>query len=730
MPCIINAQARALKLPAGSRELTFRIHAGPVIADFPGVRVVATMSAESREYSLSDKASTVFQVGDWLVEAELNRISRAGESVQLEPRTIDVLVCLCRSAGAVVSTDELIAEVWSDRPMGDNPVYKAIAKLRRALGDEASKPSYIVTVAKKGYRLIAPVSSPPTAIKSATKSTAGKSDPARIVPVLIGALIGLLLAAVVFWEPESKPRQLEAVSGFRGSHSQPSFSPDGQSIAFVNQDSERPHVAVLELGSVAPRRLTDGKSSDTRPRWSPDGSTIIFVRRGSIWAVPAIGGVAKEIIRNAYNPNWSRDSRSIVFERSYEVWTADADGGRQKRVSGIPRKELPLSPRWPAFSPDGRELVFLDADDTPFADLWRIPVAGGEPIRITSDPKFASAPVWSPNGEYIIYSSQRSGSRTLWQVALDDGIARPLLTGSGDDDYPDISQDGTRLVYSNRRERFSLLRSDLESGEHEILHESRQIVVAPELSPDQKTVAFFAMASDGAPQIFSIPLAGGMPTQLTFNSNATHALPRWSGDGRRIFFYYTEDGSDFRRIESQGGESDVVVSGWDWSTSNGASVSPDESQIMYSRLIGQVPVQTNIRSLDTGSDRAFYATLEYPRWSGDGRKVVGARHIDQRFPGDVSICPIAGDECQLIAEGARIPMWSPDETEVYYVRGFGTAQELFVAPSTGAGNERKLLTMAPLFPLGPFYDVTADGDILWVRHEQELSELWTTALPD
>jgi Tol biopolymer transport system component len=207
-----------------------------------------------------------------------------------------------------------------------------------------------------------------------------------------------------------------------------------------------------------------------------------------------------------------------------------------------------------------------------------------------------------------------------------------------------------------------------------------------------------------------------------------HAIPRWSADGKDIYFYYTKNGASFRKVQSGGGEVETVVSGWDWGVTNGASVSPDNTRAIYSRLTGQVPVQTLIRQLSSGEDQAFYATLEYPRWSQDGSDVLGALHIDQRFPGDIAICPVAGPRCRILARDARIPMWSDNESQIYFVRGFGGSQELFVVSKNGDGAERKLMDMAPLFPLGPFYDVTLSGDIIWVRYEEEASEIWLAEL--
>ena len=149
--------------------------------------------------------------------------------------------------------------------------------------------------------------------------------------------VGVALAAALFWRPEPAPLSLQSVSGFSGSRRQPTFAPDGRSIAFISDTAGGSHVWVLDLADQAPRQLTSGNNWDSRPRWSPDGTAIIFMRRGSIWSVDSAGSEAREILSHAYNPNWSRDGRRIVFERRYGVWIANADGGEQIRVSGVPR---------------------------------------------------------------------------------------------------------------------------------------------------------------------------------------------------------------------------------------------------------------------------------------------------------------------------------------------------------------------------------------------------------
>lgn len=98
-----------------------------------------------------------FSLGGWVVEPALNRVVRQSEVVQLEPRVMDLLVVLARHPREVLSRDELIDSVWQREFVGEAVLRNAVAALRRALGDRADDPTYIETISKRGYRLIAPV---------------------------------------------------------------------------------------------------------------------------------------------------------------------------------------------------------------------------------------------------------------------------------------------------------------------------------------------------------------------------------------------------------------------------------------------------------------------------------------------------------------------------------------------------------------------------------------------
>jgi hypothetical protein len=96
-----------------------------------------------------------FSLGEWLVQPQLNRLSRSGAGdVQLEPKMMDVLVCLARTPGEVVSREALIDAVWPEVFISESVLTRAIAGLRRAFGDDARRPRFIETISKRGYRLI------------------------------------------------------------------------------------------------------------------------------------------------------------------------------------------------------------------------------------------------------------------------------------------------------------------------------------------------------------------------------------------------------------------------------------------------------------------------------------------------------------------------------------------------------------------------------------------------
>jgi DNA-binding winged helix-turn-helix (wHTH) protein/TolB-like protein len=142
-----------------------------------------------------------FRLGPWLVRPKLNTVQGAGPAIRLEPKFMQVLVCLANRPGEVVSKEELMGAVWVGTFVTDDVLTRAISELRRALGDEAKQPHIIETVARRGYRIIAPVeqtleSRLPDELQSRARFPAGRRR--AVLTIGVAAVMVAIVLAIAF----------------------------------------------------------------------------------------------------------------------------------------------------------------------------------------------------------------------------------------------------------------------------------------------------------------------------------------------------------------------------------------------------------------------------------------------------------------------------------------------------------------------------------------------------
>jgi DNA-binding winged helix-turn-helix (wHTH) protein len=102
-----------------------------------------------------------FRVGGWLVHRQLNQFEKDGETRTLEARSMELLYFFAQHPGEVVTKERIINAVWPNTFVGDEALFYSLSELRKALGDNAKDPTYIQTIPRRGYRLIAPVEAAP-----------------------------------------------------------------------------------------------------------------------------------------------------------------------------------------------------------------------------------------------------------------------------------------------------------------------------------------------------------------------------------------------------------------------------------------------------------------------------------------------------------------------------------------------------------------------------------------
>ncbi|MDP9008721.1 MAG: winged helix-turn-helix domain-containing protein [Pseudomonadota bacterium] len=163
------------------------------------------------------------QIGEWIADPSLDTISKGTETQKLEPRTMRLLLFLANSAGEVVSVDRLLTEVWPGVIVGSASVYQAVSQLRKLLGDVDPNPTYIATVPRKGYRIIAPVrrlevpGEPGGIARVAEAPVVEPLPPAykrKVMPIILGsvALIALLAAGALVWKKSTGGRLASAAN--------------------------------------------------------------------------------------------------------------------------------------------------------------------------------------------------------------------------------------------------------------------------------------------------------------------------------------------------------------------------------------------------------------------------------------------------------------------------------------------------------------------------------------
>jgi len=152
-----------------------------------------------------------FRIAAWLIQPQLNTVSNNGTTVRLEPKVMEVLVCLAQHAGEPVSKDELLQTVWPKTFVTDDVLKRSISELRRVFEDDIREPRVIQTIPKRGYRLLAPVEPVDGAHGTAVPQT-GQSRKAglkgRTLVLLSGGVAALLLILLGALSVASRERLL------------------------------------------------------------------------------------------------------------------------------------------------------------------------------------------------------------------------------------------------------------------------------------------------------------------------------------------------------------------------------------------------------------------------------------------------------------------------------------------------------------------------------------------
>ncbi len=405
---------------------------------------------------------------------------------------------------------------------------------------------------------------------------------------IVTALVLLWVARDRFGRPAAKASpdtRVTRLTDLPGLEESPAISPDGRSVALTAGVGGKRQVFVQLIASGAPLQITRDPVDHECPRWSPDSSSILYFSpavsgtvQGSIWEIPALGGVARRVVTSVGCADVSQtDGRLVLFRLAKEgiqLVTAPTDGSRFDMVAEFAPSTYYLYPRW---SPDGKWIAFQRGDSIRF-DIFVAPATGGEPRKLTCDNNMMGGFAWLPDSTGIVYSSSRGGTIPylptlgLWQVTLRDGSVRRITSGETSYMNPDISKSGAivagRMTLQTDIWKFPVDGLPTENVRRAV-RVTRQTgqVLTPTPSPDDKEVAFLS-DSGGHANEWVVNTESGALRQITqeHDPNVAMGVPVWSPDGHTITFVSSRgnqgltfgvwlvdsDGSNLRNVANPG----------------------------------------------------------------------------------------------------------------------------------------------------------------------------------
>ncbi len=342
-----------------------------------------------------------------------------------------------------------------------------------------------------------------------------------------------------------------------------SYSPDGKKLAINRKGqvywrkyyrgSMQTDVTVMDIASKKFTDLTDFDGLDSWPMWSTDGF-IYFVsdREGNgltnIWRIPEAGGKADRVTSfktgDVRFPAISADGKVIVFEHDFGLWKLDLGSRKtapvkldiaaetQENLAEI--RDFNSQADDYDLAPSGRRIVV-----SIHGEIFTTPTDEGDLRQITDGPARDKDPLYSPDGKWIAFISDRSGREEMY-IAAADGAGEPQKITNLDTLKFSFawSPNSKEIAFTGSDNKLRKYIVDTKQTT-ELSSSKYGNIGAPVWSPDGKWIAYSKSDYVRTSDVFLIPSAGGEERKVTFDS-FNDVNPRFTADGRKLFFVRTE----------------------------------------------------------------------------------------------------------------------------------------------------------------------------------------------
>jgi Tol biopolymer transport system component/serine/threonine protein kinase len=393
------------------------------------------------------------------------------------------------------------------------------------------------------------------------------------------AALALLTTGAWFMWPKTAvlpPPTVIPLTTYPGDETSPTFSPDGNQVAFAWNGEKRDNwdIYITWLGAERLRVTTD-PARERAPAWSPDGTQIAFVRehlgQAAIYLTAPLPGSARKLAdlrpvssadRLQTTLSWFPDGRRLVASelepdgQTSGIVLIPLDPGDKRRLVSNPVSEG--THYFPAVSPNGRMLSY-GLCLTPFScDVYKVDldadfVPRGQPQRLTHQGADIKGITWAADGRSVIYGSSLGGAG-LWRVLISGKRPERLELASRATGHPAVARAGNKLAYPAGSTNVDLWKFQPGRPPESVISSTLPEFDA-ELSPDGNRVVFATDRSGRGNEIWVANADGTGANPLTKATGRAQGSPRWSPDSRRIAFdAQTADGHrDVFVIDAAGG---------------------------------------------------------------------------------------------------------------------------------------------------------------------------------
>jgi Tol biopolymer transport system component len=369
-------------------------------------------------------------------------------------------------------------------------------------------------------------------------------------------------------------------------------------------------------------------------------------------------------------------------------------------------------------------------------DIKTIAADGGEPVAVTSDPDVDWNPLWSSDGRYLYFASNRGGSMNFWRIAIEEktgmvtGQPSPFTTPSVFSQNLSFSSDGKVFAYAQQVNTENIVEAvfdqqrEIVDSQTKIIGKSSRLDRNPSISPDGQWIAFDGV-KEKQEDIYIMRRDGSGVVQLT-NDPFKDRAPRWSPDGKHLAFFSDRSGRhEAWMIDSNGtnltqlsndSEPFALLTFW---SPDGTKIVKNVAQSYGKIYDAALPFKDQTPFQIPAEDIADVWEMAYS-WSPDGKKIAQLRLSQHNYSG-IAVYDLQTNRQEEVSNFGDAPVWLNDNRRLI----FSQANKLYLL-DTLTKQSKELLALAPGDVI-PGITVTPDNRYIYFSLQQKESNLWLGA---